>query len=236
MNILFALFTFLCIQPSSDLNLTILNSTIDEVTVFQNSARVIRRTEPTRVGNDLYYFSIEGISPFLDKNSVQIKLAGQGIISKVKYRKNYLLREKISDEIQELKDLQERKNDSIAEINLVIKTLKEHENFLKSNIQIKGANQSLTLQNFSNISSFYRKEIKEVMFAIKKNHDLLDKLRKENQNFLLQINELKPKIHSIPYDALITVSSYASQNVSLELTYQVKNAGWHSSYHLRAKM
>ena len=211
------------------------NSVIEEVTVFQNSARITRRTKLISVNADKHTFKLEGISPYLDKESVQIKMSGDGYLSQVKYVKNYLLSQQYNDQIKFLKERLQTKTDSLELISLQIKSLKEHEHFLKSNIQIKGENQSLTLTNLSQISDYYSSEIEHILFDIHTNEQLEKQLKKEMAILHAQTEELKPKVAAIPYDALVTVSSAKSQSISLQMIYQVANAGWYSSYHLRAE-
>jgi hypothetical protein len=220
---------------STPIETTSVNSTIEEVTVFQNSARITRRTKMISVDNNRHIFKLEGISPYIDKESVQIKMSGDGYLSQVKYVKNYLLSQQYNNQIKSLKNNYNTKKDSLGLITLKLKSLKEQEHFLKSNILITGENQSLKLIDLSEIAEYYSSEIEEIFSNIYGNEQTEKKLKKEMALINAQINELKPKVAAIPYDVLVTVTSKKSQSISLQMIYQVANAGWYSSYHLRAE-
>jgi len=220
---------------TSGIEETSIDSKIEEVMVFQNSARVTRRTIPFSATKNTYTFKIENVSPYLDKNSLQVKLKGDGYISQVKHRKSHLHTKELSLEIKTLTGIIKRKQDSIAQIELMLKSLSEHENLLKSNMQIRGSHENLKAQNLKEITAFYSQQIKDILFQREASNILIATLKKQQTKLTLERNEISPKMSSVPNVILITVVSPSAQKVSVEINYQVANAGWFSSYHLRAK-
>jgi len=213
---------------------TSVKSEIKEVTVFQSSARVTRRTVPHAVTKNSYIFKLENVSPYFDQNSLQVKMKGDGYISQVKHRKNHLQVDKLSEEIKEMNLLIQSKQDSISEIELVLKALAEHESFLRANSLIRSDHENLKAQNLKDITAFYSQEMKDIIFQRESNNKLIKDLKNQQSKYVAQRNEINPKMKSIPNEILVTLVSERAQNISLETTYQVRNAGWYSSYHLRA--
>ncbi len=214
---------------------TTLNSSIEKVVVFQNSARVTRQSEPFVISTGTYVLKLEKVSPFLNKNSVELKLDGNGTIAQVKYRKNHLLSKQLNEQNAALVNESKTIADSIEQIDLNLQSLEAHKEFLQLNRKIKGENQSLTLGDLRDISQYYSEETKKLIFDIRKQSKHRQLLLKQKSNIEAQLQELKPKLFEVPYDVLVTVHSTQNQNISLQMTYQVKNAGWYSSYHMRAK-
>lgn len=213
---------------------TTVKSEIKEVTVFQSSARVTRRTVPYAVTKNSYTFKLENVSPYFDQNSLQVKMKGDGYIAQIKHRKNHLQVDELSEEIKKMNLLIQSKQDSISEIELVLKALAEHESFLRANSLIRSNHENLKAQNLKDITAFYSQEMKDIIFQRESNNKLIKNLKNQQSKYVAQRNEISPRMKSIPNEILVTLVSERSQNISLEATYQVRNAGWHSSYHLRA--
>ena len=232
----------------------IVKSTLTEVTVYSQGAQLHHKANfNVKVG--VTEIIIEGISPYIDPRSIQVKATGNIVILDSKYSTFYPqptavsvdgIPLKIKKDIKLLEDSLKTLGFDIQEIQDEIDVLNATKNILTNNGVIRGqgkVNDSLNLlKQAVDYYSLKMVELNKKLLALnKRKQDRMEKKRgmderlqayrnyENNGNYNPQEN-LKP----IPR-VTITVSSKELVTGKLNLSYVVSNAGWTPYYDLRSE-
>lgn len=229
-------------------------SKISKVTVYSQGAQIYRNATYS-INKGVSEIIIEGVSPQIDANSLQVKATRSSIILDTKYTVFYPQPETKPLEGLPLKIRQQigRLEDSLLQVSYTIQTYQDEIDVLvatKNILQNNGAMRSQGKVNDSipllkNAIEYYtekmmqinkqlqvlnRSKNKEVTRRNGMNQRLTD-LRNYQQNADLN-NRPKGPIHRI----IITMKSDVYVKGSLDISYLVKNAGWTPLYDLRSEI
>ena len=94
---------------------------------------------------------IEGLSSYLDINSIQVNCPAAVTILGTEFSNNYLTPENISPAIKSLKDSLEKLNISSGRIDNLINTANEMTEILKQNRDVKGAQTGLSVAELTKL-------------------------------------------------------------------------------------
>jgi uncharacterized protein (TIGR02231 family) len=232
----------------------IVKSTLSEVTVYSQGAQLHHKANfNVKVG--ITEIIVEGISPYIDPRSIQVKATGNVVILDSKFSTYYpqptsvsldgnLLKTK--KDIKLLEDSLKTLGFDMQEIQDEIDVLNATKNILSNNGVIRGqgkVNDSLNLlKQAVDYYSLKMVELNKKLLALnKKKQERTEKKRgmderlqayrnyENNGNYNTQENT-KP----IPR-VTITVSSKELVTGKLNLSYVVSNAGWTPYYDLRSE-
>lgn len=231
-------------------------SKINKVTVYQQGAQIQRKASYS-VSKGINEIIIEGISPNIDANSIQINATGNVILLDSKFSVEYPKPEpnnsydktippKILREISRLNDSLFDISYELLDIQFKMDILKNEKRIIENNGTIKGTgkvNDSIPL--LKDAIEYYHIKMNSI------NHDLLKLVRKqaivsrqENRmklrltdlNNYNSNNQLVTKPNKGPiYKIKITVSAKESTSGRLYVSYLVNGAGWTPMYDLRSK-
>src|SRR5215467_1368278 len=87
-------------------------SKIEKVTVFMQGAQV-ERTAKQNLAAGKYNIVFDGISPKIDKKSIQLKADGKLTILSVNHEVNFLKEQQVRDEIKQLETQRDQLNDKM---------------------------------------------------------------------------------------------------------------------------
>jgi uncharacterized protein (TIGR02231 family) len=232
----------------------IVKSTLTEVTVYSQGAQLHHKANfNVKIG--VTEIIVEGISPFIDARSIQVKATGNVVILDSKFSTYYPqptavsvdgVPLKIKKDIKLLEDSLKTLAFDIQEIQDEIDVLNATKNILTNNGVIRGqgkVNDSLNLlKQAVDYYSLKMVELNKKLLALnKKKQERMEKKRgmddrlqayrnyENNGNYNPQEN-IKP----IPR-VTITVSSKELVTGKLNLSYVVSNAGWTPYYDLRSE-
>jgi hypothetical protein len=209
------------------------DSKIETVTVFLQGAQVNRSSKITLLPGK-YELAFTGISPDIDKQSIQAKAEGQLTILSVMHQRNFLKEQKAQEEIELLQNAQQSVSDKInIEINTQ-KVYQKEENILDNNMQVSGNNTGLKTVDLKEAADFQRLrriELYAKMLELEKN---IKKLQAEYQKISKQLTELNQKKNMATSEIIVTALVKENTNASFNISYLVQNAGWYPAYDLRA--
>jgi len=231
----------------------IVKSIVTEVTVYAKGVQLFQKANYT-IKSGSSEIIIEGISPFIDPNSIQVKATGDVIILDSKHTIFYPKPEpvtkegmplKIKRDIQLLQDSLRMIGYDIQEIQDEINVFTATRNILSANGAVKGqgkVNDSIEL--LQNTLDFYAKKMlqlnkkllslnkkKAVQVDIKsKMNKRLRELKNYQKNSGLLPKKKKP-IHRI----VVTLMANKSVNGKVFVNYLSSNAGWIPHYDFRTK-
>ena len=231
-------------------------SKISKVTVYQQGAQIKRKSSYT-VKKGINEIIIEGISPNIDANSIQINATGNVILLDSKFSVEYPKPElnenydksippKILREISLLKDSLFNISFKILDNQYKIDILNNEKRIIENNGTIKGTgkvNDSIPL--LRDAIEFYHIKMNSInqellklarKQAIISRHESKMKLRLTNLNNYNSNNKFIPKPNKDPiYKIKVTVSAKEAASGRLYVTYLVSGAGWTPMYDLRSK-
>jgi hypothetical protein len=214
----------------------VVKTEVSEATVFINGAQVLRKkVVDLPAGKSKIRFT--NLSPYIDAKSVQIKAAGDVMVTSVNHQMNYLdSTVQQSTKINTLLKQKEDLSDKIALENTNRDVIKEELNFLNENKKIGGSNNGVSLVTLRETANFYKERISALkikdMELVKKIQTLTSDMNAvQNEiNQLVGKNTKKTPIGEV----LVEVDCPRLTKANMELTYYVDNAGWYPSYDIRA--
>lgn len=231
----------------------IIKSTISEVTVYTQGAQVYRKAT-FNVKPGMTQLVIEGISPFIDPKSLQVKATGSVVLVDSKYSMFYPQPEvakleglplKIRKDIQLLQDSISNMDYDIREIQDEIDVLQATKNILANNGAIKGQGKvNDSIQLLKQAVEYYQLKMNELnkkMLLLNRRKSEKD-FKRSGMNARMQDlknfqNSNKPAEAKGPiHQIMITLSAKEAAAGKLTISYLVSNANWTPSYDLRSEI
>lgn len=232
----------------------IVESKIEKVTVYSQGAQVFRTASYT-ISSGVTEVIIEGVSPSIDRNSLQVKATGSVIILDSKYSIYYPKPEeltleglplKIRKQIQALEDSIKLMSYSIQEVKDEMDVYQATKNILLNNGAIRGQGKvNDSIQLLKEAVEFYTIKMmdinKKLQQLTKKHNGLHVEYTAMNQRLtdlrnFQNNNNLEPKQTGPIHRVVITLSAEESARGKLDISYLVGNAGWIPMYDLRSEI
>jgi hypothetical protein len=224
---------FICTVALSFAQEKIVKSNVNSATVFLNSAQVTR-TKNVALSKGIQTLKFTDLSPFIDKKSIQIKAANVEIQA-INFQKDYLKKTKKGQEITTLKSQLDKLQDQIDTEEINRTSAQEDINFLKSNREIGGKNQTLNVTTLRETSQFYSTQIKKLKLAELASDKKIEELNDAMKKVRKQIVELTTEKEYAPGEIYVKVKSPSAKTIAMELTYNVSNVSWYPSYDVRVR-
>jgi hypothetical protein len=209
-------------------------SKIEKVTLYTNGAQVSRKASCTvAAGKTELLFS--GISPDIDKQSIQVKGDGKFTILSVTHQINYLNEQTRRQEIAKV----EQQNYALlqkitVERNLQAILVKE-EQMLDKNQSIGSSNNGVKTVDLKEAVDFQRARLTDIYtkrLEIDGNLQRLDSTIKKNN---LQLKALLQPKNYHTSEILVTVQSTSQSAASFDVKYFIQKAGWYATYDVNVK-
>lgn len=229
----------------------IVRSTITDVTVYSQGAQLYQKASyNAKIG--ITEVVIEGISPFIDPNSIQVKATGNVIILDSKHSIFYPKPEeinleglplKIRNEIRMLEDSIKFAGYDIQDLQDEIDVLTATRNILSNNGAVKGqgkVNDSINLlkQTVEYYSAKMLEINKKLSVLYRKRSDKQDKKRRMEERLIKlqqhENSETEPKDNGPVHRIIVTVSAKEAVSGKMNISYLIQNAGWIPLYDLRS--
>ena len=229
----------------------IIKSSVSEVTVYTQGAQVYRKASYT-VKPGVTDLIIEGISPYIDPKSLQVKAQGGVVLMDSKYSMFYPQPEvvkleglplKIRKDIAVLQDSISNMDYEIRELQDELDVLSATKNILANNGAMRGqgkVNDSIQLlKQALDYYSIKMNEINKKMLALNRKKSEKD-VRRSGMN--VRLTELKNYQSSNTtkqpegpvHRVVITVSAKEAATGKITISYLVANASWVPMYDLRS--
>lgn len=209
-------------------------STITKATVFINGAQ-LERTVKTQVLKGTSLLKLVDLSPYLDKNSIVVKGVDKFKILSVRSESNYMKELASSDKVKALEEQYNVLFREEEDISIEMKVLNEKINFLKKNESVVSAESGITPAHLKEITNFYTSEILAARKKILEYNRKKGVAYKKRMQVQRQLSNLRAKNKLPSSEVIITVASNVNQQISLNISYFVSNAGWSPSYDVRMK-
>ena len=209
-------------------------STIKNVTVFKKGAQVTREAKvEIPIGTSTIKFI--GITPHMDKNSVQVKADGDFTVLSVSHQLNFFEPADKTEEVVKLELEFQKLQDQIDVENAFLKSLAEEESLILTNKSIGGQQNGVKIDELKATAEFYRQRIVEIKLKYLELNILIKKLKESKEKVSNQLAELIDRKGTYTSEILVTINSKLTTSGSFLVSYIVDNAGWVPHYDIRVK-
>lgn len=208
-----------------------ISSKITDIKIFQNGAQIYRTAKASaKIGTQT--ITLNGLSPFANKSSVQANIPGVKILD-LKYSVNYLESETDNVKVTELKNAiksieieiqKERINKESLELELLL---------IKSNQNIKGE-ETLDVEDIKEFLAFYKVRIPELKSKLSDATNQLKKFNTVKTKLKKQLKQAQKTEKASSAKIEITFESKTVKNVEFSFNYHTSRCGWKPLYSLRA--
>lgn len=229
--LLLLLFTSQLIFGNNDKTLS--PSKIKSVTVYLSGAQVTR-TASVKVPVGTTAFTFNKLSPFIEEQSIQISGLEEVSVLGVNFGINHLSKHDFSGTIDSIHVQIKLLKDKIQLEDNIIAGYQEELNLIKANRSLGNDNNVVNLDKLKAFSEYYRKQLTLV------NNEVYAS-QKRQQDYQSQINDLAKQLSEYKLDEKIRtgeitvkLNAKTATAITLELKYNVLNAGWFPVYDLKA--
>ncbi len=174
---------------------------------------------------------VTGISSKLVSKSVRVEATGNIVLLSVTDHTDFLVEERESGRVKQLKDSLKTLSDNLKQIGLEKNAYEEEKKMLINNESLSGKDKGVVIADLKLAADFYRSRIKEINAEIFR----LEKKEKDANEILTRLNNQLTELNAIGANraaAEITLLFSASAPVKSTITikYLVTDAGWAPSY------
>ena len=208
-------------------------TSINKVTVFTNGAQV-ERSKSVNLTSGEQVVTFTGLSPYMDKKSMQVKAKGQLTILGVSQRTVH------PDSMAQMKRLHEAE-DGVKAVKRRIQQVKDEQEMLtaqlelvKTNCSVAGRTVATPLANIKELNNYYAQEVLSVKKRSQELEEQLQNLNDELDRRQKACDSIaKLKLKSVT-EIDVKVDARQAGRADFEITYYVNNAGWYPSYDIRS--
>ncbi len=210
-------------------------STITQVTVFRAQAQ-IKRTATFEGNMGVYNLVFDKLSPFINMNSIEVKVDASLTLLSVSSRNQYLNKQEKPAPIVLLDDSLETINYHLAELAGKKEAYQTEKDVLNSNKNLGGTQNGIKADELEDALMVFRKQMLEL------NRELIQlsieekKLNNSKQKIEQQLAEYNAGQMQLSNEIIVSVKANNDvQNAKIELSYLVTNVGWQPFYDIRVK-
>ncbi len=208
-------------------------SSIKQVTVFTKGAQVSREAKANiPKGNSIIKFV--GISPAIDKNSIQVKADGAFTVLSVTHQMNYFESPIKTEEIEKLKIDQIKLQDQTDDENTLLSVLAEEEALILSS-KAMGIKNGVSVDQLKAAAELYRTRLKEIRLEKLSITRKLKSIKASITQIQAQLKDLNYRERRNTSEVVLAITSKQATSGEFLISYIVKNAGWTPHYDLRVK-
>ncbi len=209
-----------------------ITSEIKKVTVFTKGAQIEREAFfPLQQGQLI--LKLVGLSPYVKKESIRVDGDGSYTILTVQHQNDYLNELNKSKDIEILKNNIEELQLKIEDEEAWIKIIKDKLDFLYSNKDIAGKEQSINPETFKSLNAIYGENIETLNLGLLKRQRKIIEFKKESDKLNKQLISLNNKSDLPSGTILVTIESKQTKDSKISFNYLVDNAAWYPSYDIR---
>ena len=232
-KLLFCYFMSLSVLAQKEPVTKVLESKIEEVTVYESGAQVTR-TAKTNLPAGRAALILRGVSSQLDKQSLQV--SGDFTILSVVHQTSFLSDSKKTDERSRLEAQKESLDEKITLNKALLTVCKHEEAMLTKNQEINGRTTVLKVTDLKESIDFHRNRLTELATKQLELNKTNRQLELEIKKINAQLTQLAPTQETTTSEIIVTVQSQTAQpQADLTVSYFVPNAGWTPTYDLRVK-
>ncbi|HKH63667.1 MAG TPA: DUF4139 domain-containing protein [Flavitalea sp.] len=207
-------------------------SELKNVTVYRSGAELLHTVSAVlKQGNN--ELIIEGISNQVDINSIQINCPSSVTIMSVEFANNYLRAVEPTQTVQRLQDSLADVQKDFDKVNVSLTTTIELIEVLKTNRDIKGSQQGLSVAELIKLMDYYKSKSIELQNELSLQREKHKKISNQINRLRSQIAEEEKKNNKITGRIHLQLSVAMAGNADFTVSYIAPNAFWAPYYDIR---
>ncbi len=202
-------------------------------TVYRTGAELLHNAKATlKQGSS--ELIIEGISSYVDVNSLQINCPAPVTILGVEFSNNYLGTDIAIPAVKKLQDSADKVNNDIDKLDVSITTTTELLTVLKANKEIKGTQTGLSVAELIKLMDYYKLKSIELQNDLAALNSKKKKLQEVVDKIELQIEEEKKKNTTSGGRVILQLFTSIGGSYDIAVSYITQNAYWTPYYDIKA--
>jgi len=208
-------------------------ASLKTVTIYRTGAEMIHTAKAnlTKGNSELV---IEGMSSYVDVNSIQVNCPATVTILGVEFSNNYLSPELINPIVKKLRDSLENLTGQIEKLDISIATTNDLLSVLKSNKEIKGSQTGLSVAELMKLMDYYKLKSNELQTELSSLKNKKDKLLLFSQKINNQVQEEQNKNNKTGGRIILQLSAALEGDQEFTISYITQNAYWTPYYDIKA--
>jgi hypothetical protein len=211
---------------------TIIDSSIDRVTVFFNGAEV-ERTARVTLPRGTTTIKAEGLAYQLNPKSIQVKGSDNLSIISVRHETRQPRYTSNSAEAERITSESEKLRFQVSDLQNQIYVLGQEEMILMENRNLKNEKGGTSVSDIQTAAEFYRQRLNQIRRLMLDHNQTIASINKEITRLNNQLNNLNPENKKYTSEVFITVESKSPTPEKLVIRYFVPAAGWKPEYEFR---
>lgn len=212
---------------------TPVKSEVKDVTVFLSSAQ-ITRTATTTLFPGTNKIVFEGLSQFINANSIQVKGTGDFTILSVTHQLDYFNTQIKSKEVTTLEDSLESYTAQVLYLQSMLENYVTEKNMIIANQSIGGTSNGVKIEDIKAAAEFFRTRLADITSKYLSTNAKIKKLQEKITTVTNELTQLNAKKNIPTGEILVTVVAKTKCTANFIFSYTATNAGWVPSYDLRA--
>ena len=209
-----------------------LKTDVSAVTVYLQNA-METRVATLNVPSGKTQLRLVGLSPNIEKKSIQAKVDGGVTLLNVSHQINYLDKLAVSPEKKALQDKLADVEKQLATETALVEVIQDDLDYLKANRTL-GGEKLVDLSLVRQGAVFFNEKVTALKMKRLDRIQSQTTLNKLRTDLLAQLSELQTKSATSTGEILLLVDASKNTSVKVTLSYLVNNAGWYPSYDIRA--
>ncbi|QSS97278.1 mucoidy inhibitor MuiA family protein [Psychroflexus sp. ALD_RP9] len=204
---------------------------VTEATVYRAGAKVTAEKKVyLNRGEAVVVF--ENLSPNIDKNSIRIKGLNGVSLNYFTYETDYLKKQDVSKQLENLKEQLSQINRKIAVKTNQINALNKTQVLLEKNQELNTSNNELTVAKMNAYTEYYRNKLEDISTKIYDLQVSVNKLNTEQNSLQSEIKKLEGQQtnHRGKISFNLKVTKASQKNFSID--YFIYDAGWFPTFDL----
>lgn len=207
---------------------------VTDVTVFMSGAQVTHSDMVTlKAGENL--IRITDLTANLDPNSIQVEGNSNYLIVSVRHQLDYTIQPNSNPKAKQILDSLDDLRFKQKELSGLKGVYERERALLNENMNIKGENAALLVDDLEEMANFYRERFKVIQYKML---ELEDQEADNNQlisSLQQRLNQMNARKNSNPSEVLVTIQANKEGKFPIKVSYLAYQAGWIPMYDLRAE-
>lgn len=205
------------------------NAHLKTAIIYRSGAELTHDTKATlQQGNN--ELTIDGISNQVDINSIQVKVPNAVTIVGIEFQNYYLKPTNASSKVKAMTDSIEKLQQDITKLQTNIGIATDLLQVLKSNRDIKGTQNGLSVAELMKLMDYYKAKSLEIQTDLTQQNATLKKLQEQVQRLNNQVQEEEQKNAKSTGRLVLQLNAALAGNYNFTVSYITPNAYWTPFY------
>lgn len=211
----------------------IIPAELKSATVYRSGAELLH-TAKGLLKQGTSELVIEGVSSYIDVNSIQVNCPAPVTILGVEFSNNYLVTDIAIPAVKKLQDSIEKLNADVEKTDVAITTATELLSVLKANKEIKGTQTGLSVAELIKLMDYYKLKSNELQNELSALQNKKTKLEDAITRLTNQVTEEQKKNTKSGGRLILQLFNSIGGNYEFTISYITQNAFWTPYYDIKA--